>query len=56
MERIVSTVEMSENRSIADVENSDKVVKKQQREGVKKNVDSILPHLKPNLLRNMNLE
>ena len=28
MERIVSTVEMSENRSIADVENSDKVVKK----------------------------
>ena len=28
MERIVSTVEMSENRSIANVENSDKVVKK----------------------------
>ena len=28
MERIVSTVEMSENRNIANVENSDKVVKK----------------------------
>ena len=28
MERIVSTVEMSENKNIANVENSDKVVKK----------------------------
>ena len=28
MERIVSTVEISENRNIANVENSDKVVKK----------------------------
>ena len=28
MEQIVTTVEMSENRNIANVENSDKVVKK----------------------------
>ena len=55
-ERIASTVEMSENRNIANVENSDKAVKNATNRSVKKNVDSILPHLKPKLLGNMNLE
>ena len=56
MERIVSTVEMSENRNMANVENSDKVVKMATKEGIKKNIHCILSHLKPKLLGNMNLE
>ena len=41
---------------VFSVKNSDKVVKMATNKGVKKSVDSMLPHLKPNLLGNMNLE
>ena len=56
MEQIVSSVEMSENRNILNVENSDKVVKKATNRRGQKNVESLLPPLKPELLGNMNLE
>ena len=60
MERIVGTIEMSESRNIVNIENSDKVVTKAtNRRGQKKtktNVGRILPHLKPKLLGNTNLE
>ena len=41
---------------VFSVKNSDKVVKMVTNKGVKKSVDSMLPHLKPKLLGNMNLE
>ena len=56
MERIVNTVEMSENRNIANVENSDKVVNKATNRRSQEKRRQYIASFKAKVLGNMNLE